>query len=88
MSEYDEEVENQRVKLEAIEWAGKVRSIHAHSLTSLWYETNPEDFEQGGVVDIEYNSGVIERTLKDGTQRTIGKQLTEEEIVNEYTRNT
>mgnify|MGYP006118773459 FL=1 len=57
-------------------------------IPSLWYEKNPEDFELGGVVDVEYNSGVIERTLKDGTQRTIGKILSEEEIVNEYTRNT
>ena len=49
-----------------------------------WYEENPEDLEHGSVIDVEFNSGVIERTLSDGTKRTIGKRLGIDEIVDEY----
>ena len=48
MSQYDDVVERQRVKLEAEVWAKQVKSIHAHTTKSMWYETNPEDFEQLG----------------------------------------
>jgi hypothetical protein len=84
MSQYDSVVEKQRLKLEAEVWAKQVKCIHAHSLTSLWYEENPEDLEHGSVIDVEFNSGVIERTLSDGTKRTIGKRLGINEIVDEY----
>lgn len=84
MSQYDGEVEKQRMRLEAEVWAKQVKCIHAHNLTSLWYEENPEDLEHGPVTDVEFNSGVIERTLSDGTKRTIGKRLNIDEIVDEY----
>jgi hypothetical protein len=75
------------VKLEAEVWAKQVKSIHAHTTKSMWYETNPEDFEHGPVTDVEYNSGVIERTLGNGAKRTIGKRLNSDELVDEYKRN-
>lgn len=87
MSQYNDVVERQRVKLEAEVWAKQVKSIHAHTTKSMWYETNPEDFEHGPVTDIEYNSGVIERTLANGAKRTIGKRLSSDELVDEYKRN-
>lgn len=87
MSQYDDVVDKQRMKLQAEVWAKTVKSIHAHSLTSMWYETNPEDFKHGPVTDVEYNSGVIERTLANGDKRTIGKRLSSEELVDEYKRN-
>ena len=86
MSQYDEVVDKQRMKLQAEVWSKTVKSVHAHSLTSMWYETNPEDFEHGPVTDVEYNSGVIERTLANGDKRTIGKRLSSDELIDEYKR--
>jgi hypothetical protein len=37
MSQYNDRVEKQRLKLEAEEWAQGVKSIHAHSLNSSLY---------------------------------------------------
>ena len=43
----------------------------------MWYDTRPQDTEDGkGVVDKQYNSGLIERTLDDdGTKVYFGKEL-------------
>ena len=37
MTQYEERVKNQAVKLAAEEWANEVSGLHAHSLTSMWY---------------------------------------------------
>ena len=67
MSQYNDRVERQRQKIAAEDWAIKVRAVHAHSLSSMWYDTRPEDTEDGkSVLDVEYNSGRIERTLNSG----------------------
>ena len=52
MTQYEQRVRNQAVKLAAEEWANEVNGLHAHSLTSMWYETNPEDMDDGGVLDV------------------------------------
>ena len=54
MSEYDEQVQAQRLKLEAEEWAKGVKSLHSHSLKSMWYDTRPQDTDDGPVSDVEY----------------------------------
>jgi len=74
MSEYDDVVERQRVIIEAEKWAKGVKGIHAHSLTSLWYETNPDRTGNDlSVIDIEFNDGVIEREyIKTGKVESIG----------------
>lgn len=67
MSQYDERVEEQRLKIAAEEWAKGVRSLHAHSLNSMWYDTRPQDTADGkGVVDTEYNNGLVKRQLNNG----------------------
>ena len=67
MSQYNERVEQQRLKIAAEEWAKGVRSLHAHSLNSMWYDTRPEDTADGkGVVDTEYNNGLVKRQLNNG----------------------
>jgi hypothetical protein len=60
MTQYDDAVEYQKYKLEAEEWAAKVKSLHAHSLDSMWYGESRSD---GSVTDIEYNDGRVERTI-------------------------
>lgn len=85
MTEYSDKVERQRLLLEAEEWAKGVQSLHAHSLSSMWYDDRPEDTANGkGVVDRQFNSGLIERTLEDGSIVYFGEKLTGDELINEY----
>ena len=87
MSQYNERVEKQRVKLEAEEWAKTVNGIHAHSLSSMWYDTRPQDTEGGRhVIDRSFNDGTVERTLDNGQVVILGKRLTGQALVDEYTR--
>jgi len=87
MTEFKNKVERQRVLLEAEEWAKGVSGIHAHSLSSMWYDTRPQDTQDGkGVVDRSFNSGLIERTLDDGSIVYFGKELKGDELINEYQR--
>ena len=37
MTQYDDKVELQRVKVAAAEWANGVKCLHAHQLKSMWY---------------------------------------------------
>lgn len=85
MTQYEDRVERQRLLLEAEEWAEGVQTLHAHSLNSMWYDDRPEDTADGkGVVDRQFNSGLIERTLQDGSIVYFGEKLTGDELINEY----
>lgn len=87
MGQYDDRVERQRLLLAAEEWAKTVRSVHAHSLNSMWYDTRPQDTEDGkSVMDIQYNSGLIERKTDDGYTVCFGKELKGDELIQEYSR--
>jgi len=87
MGQYDDKVERQRLLLEAEAWAEGVRSLHAHSLSSMWYDDRPQDTADGkGVVDRQFNSGLIERTLDDGTIVYFGEKLKGDELISEYVR--
>ena len=47
MTQYDDTVERQRLMLEAEEWAGKTKGVHAHSIRLIvvtipsWYLWHP-----------------------------------------------
>ena len=87
MTEFDGRVERQRLLLEAEEWAKGIRSLHAHSLNSMWYDNRPQDTEDGKhVVDKQYNNGLIRRTLNDGTTVYFGEELVGDELVRAYVR--
>jgi len=90
MTQYDERVEEQRHKIEAEEWAGKVKSVHAHSLDSIWYDDRPEDTAEGtrNVVDIEFNDGSVRRTLDNDQVIIMGVQLTGQDLIDSYIKNT
>jgi len=88
MTEYKESVQRQAKLLAAEEWAKGVSGIHAHSLNSMWYDTRPEDTEDGkSVIDITYNNGLIKRRLNDGTEVYFGKELKGDDLIYEYERN-
>lgn len=87
MGQYDDRVERQRLLLEAEKWAKEVDGIHAHSLSSMWYDTRPQDTEDGkSVIDVQYNSGLIKRTCDDGSTLYFGKELTGDDLISEYVR--
>jgi hypothetical protein len=89
MGQYDEIVERQRQKIAAEDWAAKVKAIHAHSLGSMYYDTRPEDTEDGkSVLDVEYNSGRIERTLDSGEKFIFTNyELKGEELISAFSQN-
>ena len=90
MSEYDDVVERQRLLLEAEAWAKNIKSIHVHSLTSMYYETELTQKEievNGAVTDTEYNNGIITRHRGGKLVHTFGEQLFGEELLNSYIRN-
>ena len=85
MSEYKQVVERQRQMLLAEEWAKSISDIHVHSLSSMWYDDRPQDTADGkSVTDIAYNSGVVKRTLADGTEVFFGDHLTGDDLLQEY----
>lgn len=87
MGQYNDRVERQRILLEAEKWAKDVKCMHAHSLKSMWYDTRPQDTEDGkGVLDVEYNNGLIKRTTHDGSIVYFGKELKGDELIDAYTR--
>ena len=68
MGQYADRVDRQRRMLEAEEWAEGIRSVHTHSISSMWYDNRPEDTKLHSVVDTQFNDNSILRRLKDGTQ--------------------
>jgi|TARA_B110000285_G_scaffold91098_1_gene104415 hypothetical protein len=84
MTEFNDKVEKQRTRIEAEKWANGVKSLHAHSLTSLAYDTRGDD---GSVLDITYNDGSIKREIQSNNQVVwLGKKLTGEKLLQAYSR--
>ena len=87
MTQYDETVYKQRIMLEAEEWSMQVKTLHAHSFNSMWYDDHPEDTEGGkAVTDIEYNCGLIKRSQGGKPLRTFGVKLKGNALYDAYTR--
>ena len=84
MTQFNDRVEKQRLKIEAEEWANGVKSIHAHSLTSLWYDKGRED---GSVLDVQYNDGRVKReNTSTGETIILGTQLVGDALLEQYVR--
>lgn len=86
MTQYKNEVEKQAKLLAAEEWANGVKSVHAHSLNSMWYDTRPQDTEGKSVLDIQYNDGLIERRLDNGELVFFGEKLKGDDLIYEWER--
>ena len=90
MSQYQEQVEYQKLRLAAEKWANGVKCLHSHQLKSMWYDDRPQDTDDSPVMDIQFNDGRIKRTIiKTGEVIWMNgsKQLTGEDLVYEYNRN-
>lgn len=87
MTEHTEKVRYQGWKLEAEKWADEVKSIHVHSLSSMWYDNRPQDTKNGkSVIDTEYNDGLIERRLTDGGIVFFGEKLKGDDLIRAWLR--
>ena len=89
MTEYNHKVELQRQILLAEEHVDTVINIHAHSITSMWYETD-ETIKDAvkGVIDIQYMDGRIEREVSTtGKKYTLVEGRTGADLGQEVTRN-
>ena len=89
MTQYDESVDRQRLKIEAEDWAKGVKSLHNHSLSSMWYDSRPQDTEDGKrVMDKEYNNGRVERTLSNGETFIFTEyELKGDDLISAYSQN-
>tara|TARA_B100000927_G_scaffold280146_1_gene264359 strand:- start:390 stop:662 length:273 start_codon:yes stop_codon:yes gene_type:complete len=89
MTQYEDRVERQRLKLKAEEWANGVKSLHAHSISSMWYDDRPQDTSEGKtVIDKEFNNGIVERTLSNGEVYVFTKyELRGDDLIGAYTQN-
>ena len=86
MSEHDKVVDRQRRLLSAEKWARGVKTLHAHSLTSLWYDDRGDD---GSVMDTEYNDGLVMREIREtGEIVYFGKSLEGDELLQHFGQHT
>ena len=73
--------------MDAIEWSKGVQTIHGHSLSSMYYDTRPQDTEGGkAVTDVELNNGVVKRYQNEKLIHTFGTELKGEELTEQYIR--
>lgn len=85
MTQYDERVEKQRLKIAAEEWGEQVKDLHVFNsdTTSMCY-TERKD---GRVIDTRFNNGRIRRYIvKTEKYVEIGKLLPRKNIIGEFTR--
>jgi len=86
MTQYDDTVDRQRRLILAEKWAKGVKTLHAHSLTSLWYDDRGDD---GSVMDTEYNDGLVMREIrKTGEIVYFGKSLEGDELLQHFGQHT
>ena len=87
MTQYKNEVNKQRQILLAEKWGQEIDYHHYHNLPSMWYDTRPEDTENGKYVsDFIFHNGVIKRTLENGSIVWLGKKLNAEELLRSYSQ--
>ena len=87
MTQYDERVELQRLKIEAEEWAKGFRSLQVHSLQSMWYDDRPKDTADGAnVTDVQYNDGTVHRSKNGKLIHVFGKPLKGKDLIESYVK--
>ena len=88
MSQYNEKVALQRQILKAEEYVNQPTCIHAHRLTSMWYDNDQTVKDVAdGVMDIQYMDGRVERTLKSGKKYILVEGKKGAALVQEISRN-
>lgn len=86
MTEFKEQVDEQRLLLEAEEWQNKIKSVHIFNSDNTNVAYNyPNPDRQGMVRDTTYEDGRIERFIyKDKSKKLFGKKLKGKELLKLY----
>ncbi len=86
MTQYDDRVERQRQKLAADKWAKGIKCVHIHQMKSMWYDDRPQDTDDGSVMDIQHNNGLIVRSKNGKEIHRFGEAKTGQSLVRSYLR--
>jgi hypothetical protein len=90
MTQYNHIVEHHRELAEAEAWGKMADTIHSFNSddTYMWYDRPQENGKRDGrVVDISYNSGLIERKISStGKTIYIGKRVKGETLITRFRR--
>tara|TARA_R100000231_G_scaffold31007_2_gene27296 strand:- start:600 stop:875 length:276 start_codon:yes stop_codon:yes gene_type:complete len=86
MTEFKEQVDEQRLLLEAEEWQNKITSVHIFNSDNTNVAYNyPNPDRQGMVCDTTYEDGRIERFIyKDKSKKLFGEKLKGKELLKLY----
>ena len=85
MTEYRERVDMQKKILLAEEYRNSPKWVHAHSLTSMWYETKETELDAvKGVMDTQFMDGRIERVTHDGKKLLLSFFNFKDDVVIDY----
>jgi hypothetical protein len=88
MTQYDSEVAKVKIMREAEEWAKQTKTIHSHSMSSMYYDTHPEDTaDNKSVTDVEYNDGTIVRSQGGKFLRQFGERLEGDALYDSFCKN-
>jgi len=86
MTEHQDSVSQQKLLLEAEEWAEEVKCIHIHQRQSMWYDNRPQDTANRNVMDVQHNSGIIKRYRNNKLIHVFGSKKSGKELVDLYRR--
>ncbi len=86
MTQYEEIVERQRQKIEVDKWAEGIKCVHIHQMKSMWYDDRPQDTDDGSVMDIQHNNGLIVRSKNGKEIHRFGEAKTGLSLVRSYLR--
>lgn len=86
MTQYEEVVERQRQKIEVDKWAEGIKCVHIHQMKSMWYDDRPQDTDDGSVMDIQHNNGLIVRSKNGKEIHRFGEAKTGLRLVRSFLR--
>ena len=90
MTQYRNQVQEHKEKIEAEAWGKKVQSLHSFNSddTNMWYDRPQENGKRDGrVMDISYNNGLIVREIVSTRKKVyIGSKDTDKSLLDRYRR--
>ena len=88
MTEYKNKVIEHALLLEAEAWAKEIKQVHTFDSnnTTMAYDY-PNPTREGYVTDTTYNDGRVQRFVHSTQKKYImGKELSEKDLIDKYTR--
>ena len=88
MTEYKDKVIEHALLLEAEAWAKEIKQVHTFDSnnTTMAYDY-PNPTREGYVTDTTYNDGRVQRFVHSTQKKyMMGKELSEKDLIDKYTR--